>query len=91
MFSLLNRWEVGQDELWDFIVSGGVRVLEIPKALHPRIGGLMKKYSDNPLDLADESLVAVAEHHTIKKHFTLDRRACSHYRPRHCARFEIVP
>jgi len=90
-FHLLKRWEVGQDELWDFIVSGGVHVLEIPESLHPRMLELMKKYSDNPMDLADASLVAVAEHHTIKKVFTLDRRDFSRYRPKHCTHFTVVP
>jgi predicted nucleic acid-binding protein len=90
-FHLLRRWEVGQDELWDFIVSGGVHVLEIPESLHPRMLELMKKYSDNPMDLADASLVAVAEYHKINRIFTLDRRDFSRYRPKHCAHFTVVP
>jgi len=90
-FHFLGGWDRGQGKLWDFVLSGGVRVLEIPESLHPRMLELMKKYSDNPMDLADASLVAVAEHNTIKKVFTLDRRDFSRYRPKHCARFEIVP
>ena len=90
-FHLLGGWDRGQSKLWDFILSGGVRVDEIPEELQPRVSELMKKYSDNPMDLADASLVAIAEHHKIKKIFTLDRRDFSRYRPQHCARFEIVP
>jgi hypothetical protein len=90
-FHLLGGWERGQSKLWDFVLSGGINVGEIPEELHPRIGELMKKYSDNPMDLADASLVALAEQHRIKKIFTLDRRDFSRYRPKHCARFEIVP
>lgn len=90
-FYFLKGWEVGQHELWDFILSGGVRVAEISEELQPRLRDLMKKYSDNPMDLADASLVAVAEHHKIKKIFTLDRRDFRRYRPRHCAHFDIVP
>ncbi|MEK6743587.1 MAG: PIN domain-containing protein [Nitrospirota bacterium] len=90
-FHFLRGWDTGRQELWDFILSGGVHVLDIPELLHPRMRELMKKYSDNPMDLADASLVALAEQHSIKKIFTLDRRDFSRYRPKHCARFEIVP
>ncbi len=90
-FYFLCDWERGQKKLWDFILSGGVRVAEIPEELHPRIRELMKKYSDNPMDLADASLVALAEYHKIKKIFTLDRKDFLRYRPRHCSHFDIVP
>ncbi|MDA8098081.1 MAG: PIN domain-containing protein [Nitrospiraceae bacterium] len=89
-FYLLGGWDRGQSKLWDFVLSGGVRVGEIPEELHSRIHELMKKYSDNPMDVADASLVAIAEHHKIKKIFTLDRRDFSRYRPKHCARFEVI-
>jgi uncharacterized protein len=90
-FHFLGGWDRGQSKLWDFVLSGGIRVGDIPEELHPRMRELMKKYSDNPMDLADASLVAVAEHQRIKRIFTLDRRDFSCYRPQHCARFEIIP
>ena len=90
-FYLLGGWDRGQSKLMDFILSGGVHVGEIPEELHPRIRELMKKYSDNPMDLADASLVAIVEYHHIKKIFTLDRRDFSRYRPKHCTHFTIVP
>lgn len=90
-FYLLGGWDRGQSKLWDFVLSGGVHVAEIPEELHARIHELMKKYSDNPMDLADASLVALAEHQRIKKIFTLDRRDFSRYRPKHCAKFTIMP
>ncbi len=90
-FYLLKGWDVGQHELWDFIAAGGVHVAEINEELHPRLRDLMKKYSDNPMDLADASLVAVAEQRKIKKIFTLDRRDFLRYRPHHCTHFEVVP
>jgi uncharacterized protein len=90
-FHLLGGWDRGQGKLWDFVLSGGIHVGEIPEELHARIGELMKKYSDNPMDLADASLVAIAEYHHIKKIFTLDRRDFSRYRPKHCTHFTVVP
>ena len=90
-FHFLGGWDRGQGKLWDFVLSGGVRVGEIPEELYPRIRELMKKYSDNPMDLADASLVAIAEYHKIKKIFTLDLRDFLRYRPHHCKHFDIVP
>jgi len=90
-FDFIGGWERGQSKLWDFILSGGVHVEEIPEELHPRIRELMKKYFDNPMDLADASLVAIAEYHHIKRIFTLDHRDFSRYRPKHCTHFTVVP
>jgi predicted nucleic acid-binding protein len=43
---------------------------------------LMEKYRDHPMDLADASLVAVAEVLPTRKVFTLDRNDFSTYRLR---------
>lgn len=91
VFYLLGGWDRGQGKFWDFVLSGAVHVNEIPEELYPRMHELMKKYSDKPMDLADASLVAIAEYHHIKKIFTLDRRDFSRYRPKHCTRFELIP
>jgi uncharacterized protein len=90
-FHFLCGWDRGQSKLWDFVLSGGIRIGEITEEMHPRMRELLKKYSDNPMDLADASLVALAEQRRIRKIFTLDRRDFSRYRPQHCARFEIIP
>ena len=50
---------------------------------------LMEKYRDLPMDLADGTLVAVAEHSKIV--FTLDQRDFSIYRPNQTNHFEIFP
>jgi len=90
-FYFLKGWDVGQRELWDFILAGGVHVDDIPAERHSRMRELMKKYADNPMDLADASLVAAAEIHKIRKVFTLDRSDFDRYRPKHCSHFEIIP
>ena len=90
-FHLLGGWERGQSKLWSFVLSGGVRVADIHEDHHLRMCELMKKYSDNPMDLADASLVVTAEHYKIKKIFTLDRRDFSRYCPKHCTHFDIIP
>jgi predicted nucleic acid-binding protein len=37
------------------------------------MAALMEKYRDTPMDLADASLVVVAESHSARRVFTLDR------------------
>jgi uncharacterized protein len=79
-----------QDELWDFVESGLV-VLHTPDSGEwERMRGLMRRYRDAPMDLADASLVSAAERLGIRRIFTVD----SHFRAyriedRHA--FEILP
>lgn len=70
-------WRAGglpaQDELWGYLADGLV-VLHIPAANEwERIRTLMQQYHDAPMDLADASLVAVAERRHLRRIFTLDR------------------
>ncbi len=90
-FYLLGDWRKGQKELWHFITAGGLNIYDIPEADCSRLRDLMGKYSDKPMDLADATLVLIAETKKIKKIFTLDRSDFSIYQPRHCKRLEIIP
>lgn len=85
--------ESGQrhEKLWDFVFEEGLRVDDLSAADMKRMRDLMKKYSDLPMDLADASLVALAERLGIGKVFTLDRRDFTIYRPRHLRCFEMLP
>jgi predicted nucleic acid-binding protein len=51
----------------------------------------MAKYHDLPMDLADASLVRVAERDQIDRVFTIDRRDFEIYRPARISRFRILP
>lgn len=90
-FYFLKGWDVGQRELWDFILTGGVHIDDISAERYTRMRELMGKYADLPMDLADASLVVIAEIRKIKKVFTLDRGDFNCYRPKHCGHFEILP
>lgn len=90
-FYLLGGWEKGQSKLWDFIMTGGLTIHEVPEAAYRRLQELMGKYADNPMDIADATLVVLSEIHGIRRIFTLDRADFSRYRPRHCAHFDIIP
>ncbi len=80
-----------REKLWEFVLKGGLWLVEIMTAELPRLRYLMGKYADLPMDLADASLVVVAERSKLHKIFTLDRRDFRIYRPRHVRSFEIFP
>jgi len=73
-FYLLNfSWEV-QESLWLFIQRGGAKIYPLEKELLIRCRELMKQYQDLPMDLADATLVALAEVLEVPKIFTIDHK-----------------
>jgi len=68
-----------------------LHILPLDPADLPRIRQLMQKYRDLPMDLADATLVRVAEREGIRRIFTIDRRDFALYRPVKIGRFQIVP
>jgi predicted nucleic acid-binding protein len=66
-------------------------ILHAPgEAESARMRSLMEKYQDTPMDLADASLVAVAEARRLKRIFTLDSDFCV-YKINGKEPFEVVP
>jgi predicted nucleic acid-binding protein len=65
-----------QAQLWDFVIEGGVDIASLLATDLPRFRSLMSKYSDLPMDLADASLLVIAERLGIDRIYTLD----SHFR-----------
>lgn len=82
------------ESLMDFIDRGGVEVRELNDSLLSRSFRLMVKYADRPMDFADATLVATAEHANVRTVFTLDRDDFSTYRIKRGHRnvgFRIIP
>lgn len=67
-----------------------LEILELDSTAIVRCRALMERYRDLPMDLADATLVAVAESRGTKRIFTLDRDF-SIYRYRGREGFEVVP
>jgi predicted nucleic acid-binding protein len=88
---LLGFSSEAQDELWNLIESGRLHLLGLDSSDTPRMRALMRRHRDLPMDLADASLVTVAERDGISRVFTLDRRDFGVYRPARVGRFSIVP
>jgi predicted nucleic acid-binding protein len=67
----LGGWQ-GQAALWRFLEKEALVVHAPRKDEMGRGRSLMEKYRDTPMDLADASLVALAEARGLKMIFTLD-------------------
>jgi uncharacterized protein len=80
----------GQEALWRLVDRDTLVITELTVALRKRCRDLMEKYRDTPMDLADATLVAVAEQERLRRIFTLDKDF-SVYRLRDRQTFNIVP
>ncbi|MFM9960631.1 MAG: type II toxin-antitoxin system VapC family toxin [Planctomycetaceae bacterium] len=67
-----SNGERGPQALWDHISKERIEVVELSLPVMFRMQELMEKYSNVPMDLADASLIAVAEWRGIRRLFTLD-------------------
>ena len=61
-----------QERLWRMHREGRLILLEITDTEIDRMDALMAQYQNVPMDLADASLVAVAESRNIRRLFTID-------------------
>lgn len=62
----------GQAGLWEMVERGDLEIVDISDQATIRMRALMEQYRDLPMDLADASLVAVAEERHLDHIFTLD-------------------
>jgi len=80
----------GQDELWNWIDDGTVRLHDHAEGERQRMRVLMRDYADTPMDLADASLVAASETLNLGRVFTVDRHFYV-YRQRAGKAFDVLP
>ena len=76
--------------LWKLLLSRRLDIGELSGAAVERSSVLMAMYADRPMDLADATLVALAEERNQRRIFTLDD-GFRIYRIHGRTRFEIVP
>jgi predicted nucleic acid-binding protein len=79
-----------QGPLWRMIAGRHLLLAETTPGMLGRIPALMAQYQDLPMDLADASLVAVAEEQHLRLVFTLDSDFLIYRLPDGGA-FEITP
>jgi hypothetical protein len=87
--SWVCEWKA-QEALWKLLERGDLQLVPLDEAIRSRTRTLMSKYRDPPMDLADASLVAVAEELDVRRIFTLDR-GFRIYRWKGKRKFEVVP
>ena len=63
---------IGQELLWELLLRGDLIAAKLDDSSMKRSHDLMKKYRDMPMDLADATLVALAESRKLSRIFTLD-------------------
>ena len=80
-----------QGALLEMIERGALRILDIGNQDLPGIRSLMKKYSDQPMDFADATLVQVARREALYEVFTLDQRDFGVYRLKQDKSFTVFP
>jgi predicted nucleic acid-binding protein len=61
-----------QQELWLFRTQRQLILHDLTSAEIGRMAVLMEKYKDRPMDLADASLISLAESHSMRQIFSLD-------------------
>lgn len=61
-----------QAELWKLQTAGRLVLYDLLSTDIDRMAHLMEKYQDTPMDLADASLVAVADRLSLRRIFSLD-------------------
>jgi predicted nucleic acid-binding protein len=81
---------VGQRALWSLVHTGRLVVMDLSTSAVDRSARLMDKYADRPMDLADATLVALAEELDDRRIFSLDSDFHV-YRLRGRQRFEVIP
>lgn len=80
----------GQAALWKLALSDRFEIAQLRRSALERSARLMAKYADLPMDLADATLVALAEQRGERRVFSLDADFRI-YRIHGRQRFEIVP
>jgi uncharacterized protein len=90
MFLLSDRPDA-QAALAGKLEAAAISLLPLDRRDLPRIGELMSKYRDLPMDFTDATLVRIAERDGLDTVFTTDRRDFSVYRMSGRRRFHIVP
>jgi predicted nucleic acid-binding protein len=82
---------LAQDALWSLEAKGDVQIAAQGSDDCRRMRALMEKYRYRPMDLADASLVVLAERHRLRDIFTLDHADFRVYRLHRQQTFRLWP
>ncbi len=80
----------GREAMWRLVLSGRLELVDPSPAAVERTAKLMNTYPDVPMDLADATLVALAEERGLRRVFSLDSDFRI-YRLHGRQHFEVLP
>ncbi|MBI4526699.1 MAG: PIN domain-containing protein [Deltaproteobacteria bacterium] len=80
-----------QEALWGMLQKGDLEIVLQGSDHYRRMRALMEKYCDHPMDLADASLVCLAEERRLREIFTLDEGDFRTYRVHGRQTFRLWP
>ena len=82
---------VAQAAFWSLEAKGDLEIADQSLEDRRRMSVLMEKYQDRPMDLADASLVVLAEQRGLRDIFTLDHADFRTYRLHRRQSFRLWP
>jgi uncharacterized protein len=91
LFHLVGDRPREVEAAWGFVRSGALTVLPLSDLELADLEGLMRRYRDRPMDLADATLVHLAERESLTTVFTIDHDDFETYRIGGRKRFRILP
>ena len=91
LFHLVGDRPEERRAAWALLRSGAFTVLAIEDADLPRLEALMERYGDRPMDLADATLVHLAERERLTTVFTIDHDDFETYRIGGRRAFRVMP
>ena len=91
LFHLVGDRPREVEAAWGFVRSGALTVLPLSDLELADLESLMRRYRDRPMDLADATLVHLAQRESISTVFTIDHDDFETYRIGGRKRFRILP
>ena len=88
---LLRTHSIAIQQMLSWVQSGTIQILPVGDEAMPAMAAFLRKYQKLRPQIADASLVYLAEREAIDTVFTLDRRDFTTYRFGSNRRFKIVP
>jgi predicted nucleic acid-binding protein len=91
VFHLIGDTRTEMEAAWKFVRSGALVLGTIDDVELPHLHGLMSRYWDRPMDLADATLVYLAKRESLSVILTVDQADFATYRIEGKRQFRVVP
>ncbi len=77
-------------ELLQWVVRGGLKVIDIPIKAYPQIAESIEKYADHDIDFTDATLIWLANEYQQREILTVDKTDFSVFRLKNNHWFELL-